>query len=164
MDECCEEAVTVMEAPFKLHAFDYEGTGEEEESMEEMTMEEGDSGDEDAVDSSEEMGEEEEEEDDLKFDPAMSARERRAHLGATCHYCPVTLSTRGVLAPGSLEFQCKYREKMYRFVSDEVRQQFMQAPEKYLPTKRNQRLDTPPPRVLIAGPRGSGKQRKLLDF
>lgn len=148
----------MMESPFKLHAYEYEGTGEEEESMEEMTMEEAanESADEDGGDSGEEMGEEEEEEEEVKFDPGATWRERRLPMGATSNYCPITLHTRGVLAPGSVEYQCKYREKIYRFISDEARQQFMHAPEMYLPTKRNPRLDVPAPRILIMGPRGSG--------
>lgn len=159
MDEFCNEAVAIMEAPFKLHAIEYEGTGEEEESLEEMTLEEAanESADEDGGDSNDEYEEEEEEEDDLKFDPASSARERRMQMGASGHYCPVTLQVRDVLAPGSVEFQCKYREKVFRFISDEARQQFMLAPEKFLPNKRHPRLSVPAPRIVIMGPRGSGE-------
>lgn len=150
-----------MEAPFKLQAVEYDGTGEEEEVGEEMTGEEAveESADED-IESEEE--EEEEEEDDLKFDPA--SREHKIQYGASAHYCPVTLRTRGILAPGSADFQCKYRERLYKFVSDEARQQFMHAPERYLPTARTPFLDVPPLRVLFMGPRGAGKNLAFLSL
>lgn len=159
LEDCCEEASTMMESTFKLQAVEYEGTGEEEESMEEMTGEEAamESADED-TDEEEMEEEEEDEEDDVKFDPAASAHDRKLPFGVTCHYCPVSLQTKGVLAPGMVDIQCKYREKLFRFVSDEARQQFMHAPEKFLPNPRRPMVDVPPTRILILGPRGSGER------
>jgi YHS domain-containing protein len=46
-----------------------------------------------------------------------------------------------VLVPGNPEFQCKYREKIYRFSSEENRALFMENPVKYLPAKKNPEVD-----------------------
>ena len=68
----------------------------------------------------------------------------------------MTLYTRKILIPGSPEYQCRYRERFYRFSSEETKKAFFDNPLKYLPTARR-KLKIPPPRVLIVGPRGCGK-------
>ena len=67
------------------------------------------------------------------------------------------------LVPGNTELQAKYRDRVYRFSSEEARAAFLDDPEIYLP-KRGQVFKAPAPRFVIVGPRGSGKstQARLL--
>jgi YHS domain-containing protein len=163
LDECCHEAASVVEKIFKYQAVEFDGSEENEEGEEggEEGEEEEGVGEEEAEEGEEEEGEEEDEEN--FFDP--SVRDKKLLLGETCHYCPVTLHTKQILAPGSVDFQSKYREKTYRFVSDEARGLFLENPQNFLPNPRK-RVDLPPPRILVLGPRGSGKSvqsRQLAD-
>lgn len=103
----------------------------------------------------------EEEDEDETFDP--STKDKKTKFGETNHYCAVSLKTNGVLVPGNSELQAKYREKLYRFSSEESKAQFIEDPELYLP-KKNERLKAPATRMIIIGPRGSGKstQARIL--
>ena len=149
LEEMCVESAQAIEKVFKFSASEFEG-GEEEE-VEEAEEEDDDSGE----DEPEEEDEEEEEEDEEKFfDPIL--KEKNVSFGDTFNYCPVVLLEKGILQPGSPEVQAKYRDRFYRFSSEEARSTFMETPEKFLPTARK-RLQLPPPRILIIGPRGSGK-------
>jgi hypothetical protein len=109
-EECCDEAAQVMEKIFKFGAAEFEGVEEEEAEEEE---EEG-AGGEEAFGEEDVDGEEaeEEEEDEDNFDPAV--RDRKTMFGETSYFCPVSLFKRGVLVPGNLEIQARYRERIYR--------------------------------------------------
>ena len=67
-----------------------------------------------------------------------------------------------MLCPGNADICAKYRERFYYFFSIENREKFLEHPLAYLPT--NSPLPIPPLRVLMLGPRGSGKtqQGRLL--
>lgn len=129
--DCVAEAATIMEKMFKFQAVEFEGVeeeepeeGEEEEEKEEATGEE-----------EEPEGEEAEEEDEeTTFDPSL--KEKKISFGETSHYCPVSLHNRFTLVPGNPEIQCKYRERFYRFSSEEARQAFMENPDQYLPNHK----------------------------
>jgi YHS domain-containing protein len=135
LDECCIEASQIIEKIFKFQATEFDPSNEEEDQgdfdeddyeAEEEANEEG----EDEVE-----GEEEEEEDeDRVYDP--SAREKTVSFGETSHYCPVVLKDRGILQPGNAEIQSRFREKFYRFSSEEARNSFIENPELYLPSSR----------------------------
>ena len=137
--------------------FFFSGVDEEEAEEEEGMGEEETGGD----DNDEDEDEEEEEEEEDNFDPTL--KEKKINFGETSHYCPYTLHKLGILVPGSAELQCKYRERIYRFQSDEARQAFFDKPETYLPTTRSQ-LKPPAIRIFVLGPRQSGKstQARLL--
>jgi len=109
-----------------------------------------------------EDGEEQEEEDEEEsFDP--SVKDRKTKFGETGHYCPVSLLSNGVLVPGNAELQARYRERVYRFSSEDNKALFLEDPEAYLP-RRDERLHAPAPRFIIMGARGAGKstQARLL--
>ncbi|KAK7500075.1 hypothetical protein BaRGS_00008622, partial [Batillaria attramentaria] len=82
-------------------------------------------------------------------------RSKKKPLGDTNHFCPVALKETGVLFPGNPETAARYREKVYYLSSPEARDKFLANPESYLP--KNKPLKPPPLRLLILGPRGSGK-------
>jgi YHS domain-containing protein len=124
-EEVFDEASTLIENMFKYRPMEYDG-GDEEEPEEDEDEEEGEE---------EEVDEEDEDEDeDDSFDPLL--KDKNVQLGDTNHYCPVTLFTKQILTPGNPEFQCKYREKIYRFINEDNRNLFMEHPEKYLPLKK----------------------------
>lgn len=126
LEDLSNEAAIVMEKIFKFQAVDFEGT--EEEEQEEAEEERDDFEEEEEEDEGEEEG------DESSFD--QSLKEKKVSFGETSHYCPVALSKRGVLIPGNPEFQCKYRERFYRFSSDEAKQSFFENPDNYLPNSR----------------------------
>ena len=157
LDDCCQEAATSMEKIFKFTAVEFEG-GEEEEPEE--GEEEGDDEDFDEEGGEEEGGEEEDDEEN--FDPSL--KEKHVSFGDTSYFCPVSLFNKNVLIPGNPEIQCKYRERFFRFTSEEARTQFIENPEHFLSTKKIR--TPPPPRILFLGPRGAGKStqaRYLAD-
>ena len=82
-------------------------------------------------------------------------RSKKKPLGDTNHFCPVSLHEKGVLWPGNPEIAAKYREKVYYLSTTEARESFLLKPEDFLP--KEQPLEPPPVRLLILGPRGSGK-------
>ena len=127
-DDIFNEASSLIENMFKYRAMDFDGGEEEEEDAEDDEDEEGE-------EEQEAEEEEEEEDDDDVFDP--TAKDKNLLLGDTNHYDPVSLSVKQILMPGNPEFQCKYREKIYRFISEENRAQFMENPEKFLTSKKN---------------------------
>ena len=157
MDECCEAAANVMEKIFKFSVSDFEGMEEDEAEEEEEGGEE--AGEEESPEGEDEGEEEEEDEDN--YDPSL--KDKKQHFGETNYFCPVTLYKRGILVPGNPELQCKYREKIYRFNSEESKQAFFDNPEIYLPNAKK-KIKIPAPRIFILGPRGSGKstQARLL--
>jgi len=130
-EDIFNESSTLIENMFKYRPADFEG-GEEEEEEEEDEEEEGAEGEE------EEEEEEELDEDDV-FDPTK--KDENMNFGDTNHFCPISLSLKQTLVPGNPEFQCKYREKIYRFSSEENRALFMENPVKYLPAKKNPEVD-----------------------
>lgn len=160
LDQCVSESSEAMERVFKFTAQDFEG-GEEEEQGDDEEEEEEDQ-DNYAEDEDEEEEDEEEDEDKV-FDP--SVKEKNVSFGETGHYCPVMLQQQFILMPGNPEIQAKYRERYYRFSSEEARTAFIETPDVYLPTN-TKRIQVPPPRILVLGPRGSGKStqaRYLAD-
>ncbi|XP_041351641.1 adenylate kinase 9-like isoform X3 [Gigantopelta aegis] len=111
--------------------------------------------DEEEEDMEADAAEEEEEEEAAEAEEEDPNRSKKKPLGDTNHFCPVALTDDGVLFPGNPEIAARYREKVYYLQSSESRDTFLAAPEKYLP--KNKPLDPPPIRLLILGPRGSGK-------
>lgn len=156
VEELCAEVHTIVEKNYKFVAVEFDGGAEEEmgEEAEEGEEEE----EEEEVDDGEEM---EEEDEDETFDP--SVKDKKTKFGETSHYCPVSFITNSILVPGNVELQVKYRDRVYRFSSEEARNAFMEDPEIYLP-KRGQMFKAPALRLIIIGPRGSGKstQARLL--
>jgi hypothetical protein len=125
LEECCGEAAVSMEKMFKFSASEFEGAEEEEPEEGEEEEEEEETGEEEAE---EETGEEEGDEE--SFDPSL--KEKRMNFGESSYFCPVSLHTRDVLIPGNPEFQAKYREKIFRFHSEEARAAFIENPDVYL--------------------------------
>jgi hypothetical protein len=68
-------------------------------------------------------------------------------------YCPVTLTEDFWLYPGAKELQVVFRNRVYSLASEAVRDKLLAEPSKYIPTREPV---TPPPRILITGPAGSG--------
>ena len=75
--------------------------------------------------------------------------------GDTKQFCPVSLKQSNILAPGKEDFGVRYRERLYSFVSQEAKDAFSLAPDTFIAV--NEPLQPPPIRVLILGPRYSGK-------
>ncbi|KAJ3351006.1 adenylate kinase [Allomyces javanicus] len=73
-------------------------------------------------------------------------------FGNTYDYCPVTLVNRSILRKGDAQFSAEYLGKMYYFVSEAFRQQFLLDPTLFAETAR-----IPPRRLCLLGPQGSGK-------
>jgi YHS domain-containing protein len=146
-EEICDEAFYSIEKMFKYRANDFDGN-EGEEANEGEEEEQGEEEEE------EQQEEEEEDEEDDNFDPIL--KDKKTQFGETNHYCPVTLFNEGILMPGNPELQGKFREKIYRFASEDCKASFLENPEHYLPSG-NKRVKIPAPRILILGPRGSGK-------
>lgn len=148
IEQLVTESANIVEKMFQFRAVDFDGieedepdeNDEEEEEKEEEEEEEFEEGEEDA--------------DENIFDPSL--REKKISFGETSHYCPVALHSKYTLVPGNPEIQCKYRERFYRFSSEEAKKEFMDNPLKYLPNSRR-KLKIPPTRILVIGPRGSGK-------
>jgi hypothetical protein len=155
VEECCTEAAAAMEKVFRFAAVEFEGVDEAEAEEGEEEEEEG-AGEEEQE---EEDFDEEEEEDN--FDP--SQKEKNVQFGETNYFCPVSLHKKNILIPGNPEYQCKYREKIYRFFNEQAKGEFMENPLTFLPHPRK-RLESPAPRFFILGPRGSGKstQARIL--
>lgn len=130
-----EEAFTVaankMEGVFQYHGWEYTGMDQDEEEEDLAALEE------------------EEDEDDDE-DP-----NKKKPFGETRHFCPVMLKEQNVLWPGSSECAVKYREKIYFLSNAEARETFLQDPEMFLPQSKP--LKPPPVRLLLLGPKGSGK-------
>ncbi|KAJ3607116.1 hypothetical protein NHX12_026630 [Muraenolepis orangiensis] len=76
-------------------------------------------------------------------------------FGDTLHFCPVALKDHGVLWPGKDEVAAKYRDKTYYFSSTEALKRFLHQPLEFVATTGP--LKPPALRVLMLGPRGSGK-------
>ena len=148
LDDCCQEASASMEKMFKFTAVEFEG-GEEEEPDDD---DDGDAEEEDEEALEEEEGAEEEDEEET-FDPSL--KEKNVSFGETSYFCPVSLFNKNILVPGNPEVQCKYRERFFRFTSEEARAQFIENPERFLTTRVPRAI--PAPRILFMGPRGAGK-------
>ncbi|RNA14893.1 Adenylate kinase 9 [Brachionus plicatilis] len=148
IEDLAAESANIVEKIFQFRAIDFDGIDEEE-------PEENDEEEEEKEEEEEEEFEDVEEEGDENiFDPSL--REKKISFGETSHYCPVALYSKYTLVPGNPEIQCKYRERFYRFSSEDAKKEFMDNPLKYLPNSRR-KLKMPPPRILVLGPRGSGK-------
>ncbi|XP_072356094.1 adenylate kinase 9 isoform X2 [Scyliorhinus torazame] len=142
-----EEVIHIMEKPFKYYGWELSGADldEEEEDAEAMADE--------AV---EEEGEEEEEEEEGEEEENEDIPQRKYRvLGESKHYCPVALEENFVLFPGDQEIAARYREKYYYFSNPDAREKFFKNPEEYL--NKNEPLESPPLRLFIFGPKGSGK-------
>jgi len=124
------QATKKIEAVFQYQGWEYTGMDQDEEE-EDFTADED--------------FEEDEEEDSNNKKP----------FGETAHYCPVMLKERNVLWPGSSETAVKYREKVYFMSTSEAQEQFLENPEMYLPKEKSATM--PPVRMLLLGPKGSGK-------
>ncbi len=131
-EELCDEAYTITEKNYRFVPVEMDGSIEDElgEEAEEEDVEEED-------DELEDPEEEEEDDEEKAYDPAM--KDKKNKFGETNHYCPVSFKTNGILVPGNNEIQLKYREKIYRFVSEEAKALFFENPENYLP-KKNERF------------------------
>ena len=153
MAECCAEAADAMEKMFAYTALEFDPSEEErvgggaagddddyvEEEDEEGNGEDGDGDDEMNEDGGAGDGEEDDEDDDdYTYTPAN--KERNVLLGETSHYCPVSLRDKEMLVPGNPEIQSKYKDKLYRFHSDEARHAFNEDPDAFLPSPRNPQL------------------------
>ncbi|CAF0775596.1 unnamed protein product [Brachionus calyciflorus] len=147
LEELTFESANIIEKMFKFSAVDFDGIEEEE-------PEENDEDDDKDDEEEEDFEEGEDEADENIFDPTL--KEKKISFGESGHYCPVTLYSKNILVPGNPEYQCKYRERFYRFSSEENKKAFFENPLKYLPNSRK-KLKIPPPRFLVLGPRGSGK-------
>lgn len=67
----------------------------------------------------------------------------------------MALKENDVLWPGDPETAAKYREKTYYLSSRDAREKFLENPVDYLP--KGKPFTAPPTRILILGPKGSGK-------
>ena len=76
-------------------------------------------------------------------------------MGDTTHFCPVALKETQILRPGDPETAAKYREKIYYLSTKEARDSFLENPTNYLP--KDKPFSAPPTRLIIVGPKGSGK-------
>ena len=121
-----------IEAQFQYYAMEYTGMDQDEEEEDANALVE----------------------DDMDEDEDEDPNDRKP-FGETLRYCPVMLKEDDVLAPGSNEFAAKYRERVYFLTSQEHKERFMSNPEMYLP--QNKPLNLPPVRLLLQGPKGSGK-------
>ncbi|XP_059153856.1 adenylate kinase 9-like isoform X2 [Physella acuta] len=99
-----------------------------------------------AEDAEEEGGEEEED---------ANRSVRRKFLGDSNYFDPVPLKETDVLVPGNPEIAAVYRERVYYFYSNETKEKFLENPSHYV--AQNAALKVPPVRLLILGPKGSGK-------
>ena len=68
----------------------------------------------------------------------------------------MVLKEKGVLWPGNPEIAAKYREKIYYFSGYEAREKFVREPAAFL-SQELQPKKPPCTRLIILGPRGSGK-------
>ena len=141
-EDLLKEITQQLDRPLQYAAWELQGLDieEEEEDNEAAEQEE----EEEAMD--EEAVEEEEE------DPNRS---QKKPLGDVSYFCPVALKENDVLWPGDPEIAAKYREKTYYLSSREAREKFLENPSDYLP--KDKAFVPPPIRILILGPRGSGK-------
>ncbi|KAK7907798.1 hypothetical protein WMY93_016410 [Mugilogobius chulae] len=137
--ELLEEVVSEMEKPFKYVASELTGADLDEETEDMIELQR----DQEADDEEEEEAEEEEK--------TLVSR----LFGDTYHFCPVALKNNNVLFPCTDEIAAKYRERIYYFSSPEARDLFIQNPEQYV--AQTDPLKPPALRVLMLGPRGSGK-------
>eukprot|EP00111_Clytia_hemisphaerica_P024229 TCONS_00071384-protein len=120
-----------MEASYQYRGWEYTGMDqdEEEEDFAAIDEDEDDEGDEDP--------------------------NKQKPFGETAHYCPVMLKERNVLWPGAADTAVKYREKVYFLSSPEVQERFLEDPKSFLPDDRP--VKPPPIRLILLGPKGSGK-------
>ncbi|XP_028996681.1 adenylate kinase 9 [Betta splendens] len=81
-------------------------------------------------------------------------RPRRV-LGDTCHFCPVVLKTHNALWPCTDTVAATYRDKTFYFSSLDARDAFIQNPAQFV--AQSEPLKPPALRILLLGPRGSGK-------
>lgn len=150
IEDLVSESAKVVEQIFQFRAVEFDGI--EEDEPEDLDDEEEEEDKEEEEEGDYEEGEEDG--DENIFDP--SSKEKKISFGDTSHYCPVSLYSNYTLVPGNPDIQCKYRERFYRFSSEEAKKEFMDNPLKFLPSSRR-KLKIPPVRVLVLGPRGSGK-------
>jgi ABC-type multidrug transport system fused ATPase/permease subunit len=162
MQEYVDEAVGLVERLFGHRAIEFDAEEPEENE---------DDDDEEAEIYSDEEDEEEEQDnnqqndddDEVDYDPSLN--EQKLSFGYSNHYCIVTLHNKQILAPGSVDIQCKYKGLLYRFVSEEARQIFMSKPDLFVPDNgANVLLCTPAPRIIILGPRGAGKSTQAREL
>ncbi|XP_074043428.1 adenylate kinase 9 isoform X2 [Macrotis lagotis] len=143
-EELLQQVVEAMEKPFKYSGWEMavEDFDEEAEDYQaEAEMEE-------------EVEEEDQEEDEEELDEEK-IKEKKRHLGDTKNYCPVTLKENFILYPGPPDDGAKYREKIYYFSSVEAREKFLENSEDYV--AHDEPLKSPPLRICLLGPHGSGK-------
>lgn len=122
--EILNETSNMMESIFKQKPLDFEGQDEEIEEDEDDEENEGEDDIEEEID---------DDENENVYDPTL--KDKQIRFGDTNHYCPVSLYSRNVLVPGNPEIQCKYREKIYRFSSEESKNMFIENTGRYLPSK-----------------------------
>ncbi|BFZ09240.1 hypothetical protein BsWGS_12279 [Bradybaena similaris] len=142
LEDMLDAVVKNEEKQFKYVAWEY-GQADQEEEEEDLEAEGLDT--ETVADGKEEA---EEEEEDI-------TRGIKKALGDTNFFDPVSLKEMNVLYPGNPEIAAMYREKCYYFSSAENRDTFIDEPTQFLSLEKPPQA--PPIRLLILGPRGSGK-------
>ncbi|KAM6954065.1 adenylate kinase 9 [Aplochiton taeniatus] len=138
--ELLREMIDHMEKPFKYAPWELTGVDLDEEEEDAQALAE--------------LEKPDEEEDTENEAPQEEGAPKRL-LGDTSLYCPVALKENSVLVPCSDDFAAKYRDKAYYFASTEARDRFLQDPDAYM--AKTQPLKPPALRILMLGPRGSGK-------
>ncbi|KAK4474709.1 hypothetical protein MN116_001836, partial [Schistosoma mekongi] len=126
----------------------------EEETDEEFTVD--DEGMEEGDEDNEHTGEELEEAEEGDEEESDSSRNLQKNLGLTSYFCPVTLQEYGVLRVGDPDIVSVYQNLIYYFSNEEARTKFIENPDVILNTSNGQ-LKPPPPRILMLGPTGTGK-------
>ncbi|XP_050927825.1 LOW QUALITY PROTEIN: adenylate kinase 9 [Lates calcarifer] len=143
-EDLLQEMVLQMEKPFKyvpweLSTVDLDEEAEDIEALAELERAEEASSDNEAAEEEENEG----------------GTTAKRLLGDTHHFCPVALKNHNVLWPCTDETAAKYRERTFYFSSPEARDIFLQDPMQFV--AKTEPLKPPALRVLLLGPRGSGK-------
>ncbi|CAJ1078426.1 adenylate kinase 9 isoform X4 [Xyrichtys novacula] len=144
-EDLLQEMVLDMEKPFQHKSWKLSEADQDEEAEDLNALAELERT---AEESSESFAAEEEEE----IEGLTSAWRL---LGDTQHFCPVLLKNHNTLWPCTDEITTKYREKFFYFSSPEARDSFLQNPAEYV--AQTKLLKPPALRILLLGPRGSGK-------
>eukprot|EP01137_Pigoraptor_chileana_P032498 Opistho-2@21949 len=90
-----------------------------------------------------------------KHSPLSDIEDAVTPYGDTKHYCPVILRDLRLLKRGTEEFSVQYLDKTYHLSTEEAMEAFVLKPDTFLPLATVPKI--PPMRLVILGPRGSGK-------
>jgi YHS domain-containing protein len=123
--------VCVFSEQYTYSALETENNDENEEEEEEEEEEEQQQQEEEETDNDDE-GEEEEVD--------LFKRDRKKNLGDTSIYDPISIVEKNILLPGKPDLIVSYKGQVYRFANEDNRNTFLQAPSKYVSSKRRSKV------------------------